>query len=154
MHLLVERFVHMLLLSLRARHQGKGKVPASGFRPERALQLVTPLLNPCIIAACLLLPLFLGEGMRVYVFILRAIALKSLMPSPAVQFIHYRLTKRQMKHSVLMRRCGAYRLVSTQFNRCGREVCGAKSSMNTTAQRYIWQHHGYEKLSMVYWAWN
>ena len=72
-----------------------------------------------------------GHIVQVAVFILEVAALNCLKPNPAVlKLVHNQLTKRRMKHAVLMRRCGAYCVVSTQPNRCGREVYDAKSSID------------------------
>lgn len=62
----------------------RGRCRESG-QPAIALQELLPLLNPCI-ARYLLLPLLLGKGIQVAVFILKAAALHSLMPSSVFEY--------------------------------------------------------------------
>ena len=129
-------------------------MPASGFRIQSPTTSNSSLLNPCIIAAWSIITALPWQGRTVQsccVYIGTFVALDFLMPNPAaLKFVHNQLTKRRMKHSVLLRRCGAYCVVSTCSNRCGRQVYDAKSPTNTTAQRYTWWHHGHEKRPMIY----
>lgn len=88
------RFVHMLPSSLTAEPEskegGRCREPASDQSPTTTPQEVSLILAP---PACLLLPLFLGKGIQVAVFILDPIALNSLMPSAALELIHQRPIK-------------------------------------------------------------